>query len=268
MLCLVTNNKPALACEISVFCYTNCPIMKRVFTGLLLFTLTGLPHTALASDVLKLMFEIRQPLSYRDDEGKLTGMLITPVTQAMTKAGIPFVWVETPFKRQLNLVEANDEALCAVGMFKNRERQKIAKFSYIVLRDTGRPSVMLAHRDFKPDKSMDLLEALSIPGAKMLKKDIASYGSAIDDAIERSRITIVSTTAESMNMAKMIAAHRADFIFVPEDEALTMIKTIADGDKLHIFKPQNMPQGPERFLMCSHAVPDDVIQKFNRAIAK
>lgn len=243
--------------------------MKRAFAGLLLLLIQiGLAQTALANDVLKLMYEIRQPLSYKDSEGKLTGMLITPVTQAMSKAGIPFVWVETPFKRQLTRVEANDEALCAVGMFKNKERQKIAKFSHVVIRDTGRPSVMLAHRDFTPNKTMDLLEALSIPGAKLLKKETASYGSAIDEAIERSRITIVSTTAESLNMAKMIAAHRADFIFVPEDEALTMIKTIADGDKLHIFKPQNMPQGPERFLMCSNAVPDDVIQKFNRAIAK
>jgi polar amino acid transport system substrate-binding protein len=242
--------------------------MKHVCAGLLLlFIQTGLSQTPRANDALKLMYEVRQPMSYRDSEGKLTGLLITPVAQAMTKAGISFVWVETPFKRQLNLLEANAEALCAVGMFKNKERQKIAKFSHVVIRDTARPSVMLAHRDFKPDKSMDLVEALSIPGVKMLKKEIASYGSAIDEAIERSHVTIISTTAESLNMAKMVAAHRADFIFVPEDEAINMIKTIEDGDKLHIFKPRNMPQGPERFLMCSHAVPDELIQKFNRAIA-
>jgi polar amino acid transport system substrate-binding protein len=243
--------------------------MKRVFAGLLLLsTMTGIPTSALASDVIKLLYEIRQPLSYRDGEGNLTGLLIIPVTQALTKAGIEFIWVETPFKRQINLVEKNEEALCAAGMFKNKDRQKFAKFSTAVLRDTSRPSVMLAHRDFKPNKSMSLLEALSIPGIKMLKKDSASYGTAIDEAIEQSRVSIVSTTAEALNMAKMIAAHRADFIFVPEDEALTMIKTIAEGHKLHIFKPLNMPQGPERFLMCSGAVPDDLIQKFNRAIAK
>lgn len=243
--------------------------VKPVFSGLLLFfSLWGVVHPAQGYEALKLLFEIRQPLAHRDEDGQLGGILITPIAQAMVKAGIPFTWVETPFKRQINLVEKNDEALCAVGMFKNKERQKFAKFSTSVLRDISRPSVMLAHRDFKPDKSMNLLEALSIPGTKMLKKESASYGNAIDDVIERSRVNVVSTTAESLNMGKMIAARRADFIFVPEDEALNMIKTIPDGDKLHIFKPQNMPQGPERYLMCSPSVSDELIQKFNRAISK
>ena len=233
-------------------------LVKPVFSGLLLlYALCGVIRPAQGYETLKLLFEIRHPLSYRDVDGQLGGILITPIAQAMVKAGIPFTWVEK-----------NDEALCAVGMFKNKERQKFAKFSAAVLRDISRPSVMLAHRDFKPDKSMNLLEALSIPGTKMLKKESASYGSVIDEVIERSRVGVISTTAESFNMGKMIAAHRADFIFVPEDEALTMIKTIPDGDKLHIFKPQNMPQGPERYLMCSQAVSDELIQKFNRAIAK
>jgi len=244
-------------------------LVKPVFSGLLLlFALCGVIRPAQGYETLKLLFEIRHPLSYRDVDGQLGGILITPIAQAMAKAGIPFTWVETPFKRQINLVEKNDEALCAVGMFKNKERQKFAKFSATVLKDISRPSVILAHRDFKPDKSMNLLEALSIPGTKMLKKESASYGSVIDDVIERSHVGVISTTAESLNMGKMIAAHRADFIFVPEDEALTMIQTIPNGDKLHIFKPQNMPQGPERYLMCSQAVSDELIQKFNRAIAK
>nr|WP_315484864.1 transporter substrate-binding domain-containing protein [uncultured Undibacterium sp.] len=263
------SNKQETASRFFLLLRTSHHKMKRVFAGLLLLlTLTGIPTAALASDVLKLLYENRQPLSYRDSEGKLTGLLVIPVTQAFTKAGIEFVWVETPFKRQINLIEKNEEALCAAGIFKNKERQKFAKFSTAVLRDMGRPSVMLAHHNFKPNKSMRLLEALRMPGTRMLKKDSASYGTAIDEAIEHSGVTIVSTTAETLNMAKMIAAHRADFIFVPEDTAMNLIKTIPDGDKLYIFKPQDMPQSPERYLMCSNAVSDTLIQKFNRAIVK
>lgn len=223
---------------------------------------------ALAADVLKLLYEIRNPISYRDSRGKLTGLAVTPVVQAMSAAGITYAWIETPFKRQLSMVEANDEAVCALGMFKNKERQQFAKFTHAILRDTYRPNIMLAHINFQPDKNLDVLHALSLPGIKMLKKDNASYGSVLDDAIERSHITVITTTAESKNMAMMIAAKRADFIFVPEQEALNMIKSIPNGDQLHIFKPLGMPQGPERFLMCSQLVPDEWIQKINKALGK
>ncbi|MBR7800370.1 substrate-binding periplasmic protein [Undibacterium fentianense] len=221
-----------------------------------------------AAESLKLLYEVREPMFYRDAQGNLTGFIINRVNQASKIAGLKIDWVETPFKRQLKLVENNDEALCAVGMFKNKEREQFAKFSLSIYRDSARPSIMLAHRNFQPDKSMDLLRTLSIPGARMLKKETASYGTVIDDAIERSRITIVSTTAESLNMAKMIAAHRADFILVPEDEALKMIASIEDRQNLHIFKPVGMPQGPERFLMCSAKVSDEILQRMNRAIQK
>lgn len=239
----------------------------RCIQLLLGLCICSLSTQALAADALKLLYEIREPMSYRDSRGKITGLVVTPVEQAMLAADISYVWIETPFKRQLNVVEANDDAVCAVGMFKNRDRQKYAKFSLAILRDTARPSVMLAHKDFQPDKGMDLLRTLSLPGIKILKKESASYGTVIDDAIERSRITVVGTTAESMNMAKMIAARRADFIFVPEDEALNMIKLIGE-DKLHIFKPLGMPQGPERFLMCSQQVSDELLQRFNKALPK
>jgi hypothetical protein len=241
--------------------------LRRIFSAAL-FSFIGITNAAIAAGPLKLLYEIRDPISYRDSRGKITGLVITPTAQAMQHAGISYVWVETPFKRQLSVVEANDEAVCAVGMFKNKDRQRYAKFSQAIFHDTDRPSVMLAHRDFQPEKSMDLLRTLSIPGIKMLKKDAASYGNVIDDAIERSRVVVVNTTAESLNMAKMLVARRADFIFVPEDEALNMIKTIPGGEQLHIFKPLGMPQGPERFLMCSLQVPDELIQRFNKALIK
>lgn len=237
----------------------------RILTCLTMLCATA---PALATDALKLLYEIRDPMSYRDSRGKLTGLAVDPVAQAMNAAGITYVWVETPFKRQLSMVEANDEAVCALGMFKNKDRQQFAKFTHAILRDTRRPNIMLAHKDFQPDKNLDLLRALSLPGVKMLKKDNASYGSVLDDAIERSRITVITTTAESKNMAMMIAAKRADFIFVSEQEALHMINAIPNGDQLHIFKPLGMPQGPERFLMCSQLVSDELIQKFNKALLK
>ena len=145
----------------------------RRITSTCLFSFLSIANIAMAAEPLKLLYEIRDPISYRDSRGKITGLVITPTAQAMQNAGISYVWVETPFKRQLNVVEANDEAVCAVGMFKNKDRQKYAKFSHAIFHDTDRPSVILAHKDFQPEKSIDLLRTLSLPGIKMLKKHAA-----------------------------------------------------------------------------------------------
>jgi hypothetical protein len=241
--------------------------MKFRFTQLLTICLL-LAGTvpASANEVLKVLYEAREPLFYRDTLGKLTGLVYSPVEQALRAANIPVEWVETPFKRQLAVVEANYEAVCALGLFKTKERLRYAKFSQAVFKDTDRPSVILAHRDFTFEKHLDLHQVMSLPGARILKKENASYGIFIDDVIERSRITIIPTTAKSVSMAKMIAARRADFFLVSEDEAQRLIKHIPNGEQLYIYKPGGMPDGPERFLVCSKMVSDETLNRFNKAL--
>lgn len=232
----------------------------------LITAMTMISSRAEPRETLTMLYEIRAPLVYRDGQGKLTGMFVTPALKALNASGIATKWDETPFKRQLNIIEANTQAACALGLFKTKERQKIAKFSDAIFRDQDRPSVMLAHRDFQPAKSLNLFAALSTPGARLLKKETASYGETIDDAIEKSHVMIISTTAESQNMAKMIAAKRADFILVAEDEAILLMKSFPDGEQLYIYKPNGMPKGPERYLMCSKMVSDELLFRFNKSL--
>ncbi|MBY0572190.1 MAG: transporter substrate-binding domain-containing protein [Undibacterium sp.] len=241
-------------------------IKSALVLPLFLSVLFAPTPSAFAADKLKILFETREPIAYRDAQGKLTGIIAYPVMKALTKANIAYEWVEMPFKRQIITIESNQETACALGLFKNAERMRYAKFSQAVTVELNRPSVLLMHKEFVIDKTLDLARVLSLPHIRLLKKEAASYGSVIDDAIERSRATQISTTAESSNMARMIAAKRADFIFVAEDEALRLIKSIPEGDQLTIFKPLNMPQESERFMMCSKLVADEVIARFNKAL--
>jgi len=39
------------------------------------------------------------------------------------------------------------------------------------------------------------------------------------------------------------------------------------GPRLRLLHPPDMPHGPERYLMCTRAVPDEVIARLNKAIA-
>ena len=223
-------------------------------------------QTSYAQEPLKLLFEIREPFAYKNSQGKVSGILAETVERALNKANIPFEWVETPFKRQFSVIERNDQASCALGVFKNTERSRYGKFSAAVFHDEDRPSIMLTHRDLKMPPSLDLLQALSHKGARLLKKETASYGQTIDEAIERSKVQVVTTTAESRNMAKMIVARRADFIFVSAEEAKRLIKGTPNGDQLYIYEPSGMPQVQDRYLMCTQRVPDELLKRFNQAL--
>ena len=222
---------------------------------------------AQAEESLKILFEIREPFAYKNPQGKITGVLAETVKRALIKAKIPFEWVETPFKRQLNVIERNDDTSCALGMFKTKERSRYGKFSAPIFHDQDHPSIMLIHRDLKIPPSLDLLQALSQTGARLLKKETASYGQIIDDAIERSKVRVVTTTAESRNMAKMLVARRADFIFVSAEEAQSLIKSTPNGDQLYIYTPSGMPQVQERYLMCANRVSEDLLKRFNQALS-
>ncbi|WMW80531.1 transporter substrate-binding domain-containing protein [Undibacterium cyanobacteriorum] len=216
---------------------------------------------------LRLMFENRAPYAYKNKQGKLDGLIVQSLEPALKKAGIDFVWIETPFKRQLSIVEQDQDTSCATGVFMTKERQRYAKFSGAILHDQERPSIILAHQDFKIPPGLNLLQVLSLSKARLLKKEHASYGPHIDDAIEKSGIQIVSTTAESRNMAKMLVAKRGDFIFVSEEEARTLIKENADGAHLQIYTPSGMPQSQDRYLMCTNKTADQTLQRLNRALS-
>lgn len=220
-----------------------------------------------AAEPLKLLYETREPFVFKDPQGKITGVIAEAVARALSKSNIRFEWVETPFKRQLSVIERNDQSSCAVGLFKNSERSRYAKFSEAIFHDQDRPSIMLTHRDLKLPPSLDLLQALTQSGGRLLKKETASYGQTIDDAIAKSGVQIVTTTAESRNMAKMIVARRADFIFVSVEEAKQLIKAIPNGEQLYIYTPSGMPQVQDRYLMCAQRVPDDLLQRFNQSIS-
>lgn len=231
---------------------------------LLLSALSGL--AAYAGTPIKLYYETREPYAYLAPDGSVSGSIATNVAQAFNEAGISYEWVTTPFKRQLQQLEANAEPACGLGFFKTVEREKIGKFSHAVYMD--KISVMLAHKNFRPAEGMGLFDAMSIKGARMLRKEASFYGAFVEDVVRKSNPSLVVTTAAPRNMALMIAASRADFMLVTIDEAKYLMENLPESDGLHIFKPVDMPPGQRRYLLCSNSVPDEVLKRFNRAMDK
>jgi len=217
------------------------------------------------SDTIILHYHDRKPYSFNFPDG-VKGICATPVADVFKKAGIPFQWENTPPSRQLEIVKQNKRMECALGWFKNPEREKYAKYTRHIYQD--KPTIALARADneriFNP---MSVEKIFNDRGLKILRKDGYSYGKFIDERILKYKPREVLTTADNLSMLKMIHSLRADYIFIAKEEAENVIKEspYALSDFKHVTF-SGMPKGNKRYIICTQMVPELTMSKLNRAI--
>lgn len=223
------------------------------------------PGAAMAQEPITLSYNDRPPYIIALPDGSVGGLTASPAAQAFKGAGIPFVWKKIPTNRQLAILKENVGRDCAIGWFKNAEREQYAKFTKPIYRD--RPTVLVANREFVAAPNETLQGMLARKDVRVLVKDKFSYGPYIDGLLAAMKPQTVITTNENLQMVEMIRARRADFMFAAEEEARYLIEQA--GFKTHDFRvvrPPDMPPGEKRYIICSKLVEDDVIQRLNAAI--
>lgn len=221
---------------------------------------------AAAEDAVTLLYNERPPYIVRQPDGSAAGLTATIAANAFKAAGIPVRWREVPSNRQIVLIQENLGNDCAIGWFKNAEREKFAKFTMPLYRDM--PTVLLANRDFAVPPRATLRTLLARDDVRVLVKDRYSYGRYIDDLLAALKPHLVITSNENTGMVAMIKARRADFMFVAEEEANYLVSQAgAQPGDFKLVRTSDMPQGELRHLMCSKRVGDDVLARINAAIA-
>lgn len=218
-----------------------------------------------AAEPVSLYFFERPPyVVHQAGSDEVTGLTATPTGQAFKAAGIAYRWVMLPTVRQLVTLKDNPQPACAVGWFKNPEREQHFKFSKPIYRD--RPTVALARAEFN-SASATLAETLRQPGLRVLVKDGFSYGPLVDNLLAQSKAERVVTSAESVAMIHMIAAQRAHFMFAAEEEAAYLAEQAGvPARQLRTLHFADLPPGERRYILCSKAVPDELIERLNKAI--
>lgn len=196
-----------------------------------------------------------------------TALTREPSFEAFKNAKIPFVIAETPFARQLHMIEKNSGRDCVIGVFKKPEREAFAKFTNPIYKD--QPQIILtaaanAQRFAKINSVTDLFADESVI---LLVKLGYSYGVALDKLIEQHQPRARTTTDENLLMIKSIKLRTTDYMFMAPEEAAIAITAAGFSEKdFAQIKFNNMPDGEYRQIMCSKNVPDEVINKLNAAI--
>ncbi|MDE2428233.1 MAG: hypothetical protein KGM99_05860, partial [Burkholderiales bacterium] len=102
---------------------------NRIISAAIPLCFFCLGATCHAEDKITLNYNERPPYIVPAADGSATGLTATPAANAFSTAGIPVTWTKIPPNRQLIVVQENKSANCAIGWFKNSERETFAKFS-------------------------------------------------------------------------------------------------------------------------------------------
>ncbi|MBP1202375.1 polar amino acid transport system substrate-binding protein [Duganella sp. 1411] len=218
-----------------------------------------------AQEPLVLYYNERPPYLMGAPDGGVHGLTADPATAAFAGAGVPTHWMRVPSNRQLALLQEGGQR-CAVGWFRNAERERYAKFSRPIYQDL--PLVAIVRDDFVFRGAATLQRLVSTRNLVVLVKEKYSYGGYVDDALANTRPTRISTTAESVVMMAMIGAHRADLMFLASEEADYLLQLAELRDKrLRVLRLLDVPTGERRHIMCSKDVSDDIMQRLDKEIA-
>lgn len=255
----------------SVFCrkLTGLQLLRKASILVCLFVSTmaqSWDATAQSPQTVTLHYVPRPPFMMASANG-LAGLTGLPAYLAFKNAGIPFEISNTPFARQMRLLEMNLGRDCMIGIFKTPEREQIAKFTKPIYKDS--PRVILTSADnalrFSGYDSID--DVFKDKRMVLLVKARYSYGAVVDALIQQYQTKVSQTYDESVNMLKSIKFNMADYMIMSSEEVAGAITAAGfeEGQfKKIVFK--NMPEGEYRHIMCSKSVPDEVIDKLNEGI--
>jgi uncharacterized protein (TIGR02285 family) len=234
---------------------------------LMAFLYTTIPSIVVASDKpIELIYHDRPPFYIRQNDGSVTGVVAEPAAHAFKNAKVDFKWRLLPANRQLETVKANKSKVCAVGWFKNPQREQYSKYTTHIYQE--KPMVAVIRTDNKALSVYQTLnKLLADDGLKMGGKLGYSYGDYIDSTVKKYKTHLITSTQSNTGLIRMLLANRFDYTFIPGDELNDIMKqSVETARKISVMDLRDMPEGNKRYIMCSKQVENEIINRLNAEI--
>ncbi|WJG10267.1 transporter substrate-binding domain-containing protein [Aliiglaciecola sp. LCG003] len=163
---------------------------------------------------------------------------------------------------------------CFLGSYKTAERAKLYKFSQPIYQE--QPYIVAANSALKDRFNEEvLIEDLFDSNFLMGFYENFSYGEAIDSKMRTSsnpKINLHYLTNmqednfETRNIFSLIDKGRVDYYLINETEYDWNMHNSGETLNITKIKLKPTPIGNFRYYMCSNAVPDEIIERLNKAI--
>lgn len=212
---------------------------------------------------LDIIYDTRAPY-VQEKNSSIDGLVASPLIKSLKEAGINYELKNRPSKRHLLEIKANRKEVCAVGWFKNSEREKFGKYTKALYQD--KPMGIITLKDSKIEENLSLEDLFTNKDISILIKDSFSYGKDIDKKLSTTKQKIHKVNTDNSKMVLHLIRKRADFMFSSYEEALELFKNEMFKSKLEFKNIKDIPQGNKRYLICSQKVSNNTIENINKHI--
>ncbi len=239
--------------------------MKWRLLALPLFALAG---AAAADEPLRIAYRDKPPYS-TEENGQAKGILIDKSRTIFKEAGIEVEFIAMPQKRITTELAANQRPLCSPSWYRLPEREAIGPFTLAIHQD--KPQVVLASAKAAPAvrAHAGVKALLRDRRMKLAVVDGVSYGGELDTLINKLHGAPMRVTVTVLQLARMIAAHRADYMLMDQADFDYLDRSQElSGSGIKTIHFADMPASLPRHFWCSKAVTPAVLKRIDDAIRK
>ncbi len=240
--------------------------MTRLLIYFFLFSFI-LSTNVSAKYFLTIYYFERPPFYFTDDNNNAAGTIIDITKNILDNANIKYKFISLPVKRILSYLKTSTKA-CSPGWFYTDKRAKIFKYSLPIYQSKPFVAVINKAKWKKTVKEISINELLKFNLVLGLKSGF-NYGEIIEKAIAKYHGKIERYTVNADNLLNMIATGRIDYTFLSLENVIGFLGKNNDiAKKLTLVYLNEIKKGKLRYLLCSKDVPDQMIERINKAIKK
>ena len=212
------------------------------------------PVPSAGEEVLLVLYRDKPPYSYTEG-GQPRGLLIAQTRLVLEAAGIPFRLEEAPLKRIQRVLQADEQAVCSPGWYRLPERERYARFSRPMSQDPPQGVLVGRHALDAVQAHASLATLMADRRLRMAVSDGISYGPQLDELIRRRQPPPERATVTPAQLARMLAAGRADYMFIDryDYEWLNQHGELGSG-AVSLQSFPDLPPGLQRHMLCSRQV--------------
>lgn len=211
----------------------------------------------------------RRPYYFTDENGNADGFLIAHTRRILRESGIEARFLSLTPNQILYVIKHANKPHCSVGWFKKPEREMYAQFSRPFYRN--RPLVLLIRQEQRDifEKFDDLRTLFKAEGLVMARMSSFSYGSYVDDLLEKLNPTSFFETESQLGLLQSIAEGNSDYMLIAPEEIDELIgRSHFSASRFTTKTLHEIPAGNLRYLMCNQVVDDEIMGRINHAIAE
>jgi len=240
--------------------------MNIIFAVILSISALSLFSTVANAEPVRIGFVERAGYAYVD-QGTPKGLLVDIAAKILSAAKVDFSFEALPQQRLVATNKDGTEPVCALGMFKNAERESFAVFTKPIYKNQPIGVLVLTSKKSNFAKFPTVADVVNDPNLTLGEINGFSYGGFVDDLISKMAGKKYTASVTPALLVSMLNAERIDYMFADPEEYEALADAVkVDRSAVTLLHFKDIPEGNQRYLMCSKAVPQATINKINTVI--